>query len=137
MPCVYVYRATWQQMCSLAVWLELFKAQLVRLAHILASAIMYASTTTAVCTTVRQCSRKDCNCMTHVATHFDMLCTSVQCCFMGQVYRDAVRIHNRGSAAMKATLSLPHAVQPFLQAQPIAGFCQVCLQPIDHLQASI
>ena len=49
----------------------------------------------------------------------------VQCCFMGQVYRDAVRIHNRGSAAMKATLSLPHAVQPFLQAQPIAGFCQV------------
>lgn len=50
---------------------------------------------------------------------------SVQCCFMGQVYRDAVRIHNRGSAAMKATLSLPHAVQPFLQAQPIAGFCQV------------
>lgn len=50
---------------------------------------------------------------------------------MGQVYRDAVRIHNRGSAAMKATLSLPHAVQPFLQAQPIAGFCQVCLQPVD------
>ena len=35
---------------------------------------------------------------------------------------------------MKATLSLPHAVQPFLQAQPIAGFCQVCVQPGLQLQ---
>ena len=61
----------------------------------------------------------------HVMFHADMF-GLLQCCFMGQVYRDAVRIHNRGSAAMKATLSLPHAVQPFLQAQPIAGFCQVC-----------
>lgn len=55
----------------------------------------------------------------------DMVCGVLQCCFMGQVYRDAVRIHNRGSAAMKAVLSLPHALQPFLQAQPTAGFCQV------------
>ena len=65
-----------------------------------------------------------------------MLCASVQCCFMGQVYRDAVRIHNRGSAAMKATLSLPHTVQPFLQAQPIAGFCQVCVDLVLNCQLS-
>ena len=50
----------------------------------------------------------------------------LQCCFMGQVYRHAMRIHNRGSSAMKATLSLPPSVHPFLQAQPTTGFCQVC-----------
>lgn len=50
----------------------------------------------------------------------------VQCCFMGQVYRHAMRVHNRGSSAMKATLSLPPSVHPFLQAQPTTGFCQVC-----------
>ncbi|DBA95272.1 TPA: Cilia- and flagella-associated protein 74 [Trebouxia sp. C0006] len=47
-----------------------------------------------------------------------------KCCFMGQVYRHAMRIHNRGSSAMKATLSLPPSVHPFLQAQATTGFCQ-------------
>ncbi|DBA68488.1 TPA: Cilia- and flagella-associated protein 74 [Trebouxia sp. C0005] len=41
-----------------------------------------------------------------------------------KVYRHAMRIHNRGSSAMKATLSLPPSVHPFLQAQPTTGFCQ-------------
>lgn len=56
----------------------------------------------------------------------DIVVACMQCCFMGQVYRHAMRIHNRGSSAMKATLSLPPSVHPFLQAQPTTGFCQVC-----------
>ena len=53
------------------------------------------------------------------------VCVCVQCCFLGQVYRDAVRIQNRASSAMKATLTLPPSVHPFLQAHPTTGFCQV------------
>ena len=56
----------------------------------------------------------------------DIVVACMQCCFMGQVYRHAMRIHNRGSSAMKATLSLPPSVHPFLQAQATTGFCQVC-----------
>ena len=98
------------------------RAERIRLVH-----IMF----TAICITVKNRSRgwdsHDMSCF--VLDIFG----PVQCCFIGQVYRDAVRIHNRGSAAMKATLSLPHAVQPFLQAQPIAGFCQVCALELQVL----
>lgn len=66
---------------------------------------------------------------------YNIVVVYVQCCFMGQVYRHAMRIHNRGSSAMKATLSLPPSVHPFLQAQPTTGFCQVCsIQLTCHTQ---
>ncbi|DBA92223.1 hypothetical protein WJX77_001787 [Trebouxia sp. C0004] len=59
-----------------------------------------------------------------VPVYTDSELIDFKCCFMGQVYRHAMRIHNRGSSAMKATLSLPPSVHPFLQAQPTTGFCQ-------------
>ena len=58
--------------------------------------------------------------------HMQLMCAILQCCFMGQVYRSALQVYNRGSAAMKVTLSLPSPLHPFLQAHPTTGFCQVC-----------